>query len=592
MAGVLAGFATGAATSALALSALSLMTGENLPGPLPPSPPAETVRAAARPASPDPVASAPAARDGSVIAPAGQAPGAVAADGGQGLAEPTPAGAPSAALRVAPPARPSAAPAEAEARPVSADPEVSVRAVPDLHAPGAAQEAGEPVAPGTPPAAIPEATAAPLPEDAAIEMEETAFRDADLPDLAADVAALDVPETAGGVAQEMPSEIDAPEGLDAAALYGEVATAPRAGATPAAPGDDAAPVIGAAGPPPPVPAEAATPDLAAAAPEPSAPSEGGIAEALPPLEVAGADIAPDPAPGSPEEGTGTAVQFKRVVPPGAEPSGPGVVTNRLPQIGEAPAAEEEEPAAIEAPEGGEAEADPAPEAPAPEGDEAAAPALAAYAAPFEPAADRPALGLMLRDSAPRMSAEELSALDLPVTFVVDVSAADAEEAVRLYRNAGFEVALSANLPAGAQDTDAETAAEDWLRRLPETVAVVERSEGGLQESRPALRGLVTRLSESGHGLVTYPRGLNAARQVAGGEGVEAGTLFRDLTGADSAARLLDQAAFRATREDGVIVIGEADAATLAALSDWASTAGGRRVQMAPVSFVLRGTPEG
>ena len=582
MAGVLAGFGTGAATSALALSALSLLTSEHLPGSTPPMPPADEIRAAASPVRPDAAATAPGAPDANPYVRPGQGTGDAAAADTASAADPEPAAAPRAALEVAPPPRPAPMPAAAAPAPVVTDPGVTVRPVSTLTevpAGGQVIEAGTPPAAPEPlpaPAAIPDEVA---PGDAGPATAPDAMEGADAP------VAL---ESGLNVIAASPSEADAKPGsaIDAGALAGT---------------DDQPDLSEGA-------RIAADTMTAQAMPdEPSIPSgieilaepETGAIEDSGGVDLAGrtGSMDADAAPGDPPSDEGTAVQFKQVRPAGsgddASPKG-GVVTNRLPQIGAAP--EAPLPPETGDPADPDDSGDAAPEAPG----ESAAPAtppdaaandgraVTANAAPFVPSGARPVMGVLLRDASPRLTPEELDALDLPVTFVVDVRTPDAAEAIAAYRAAGFEVALSADLPAGASAGDAETSVEDWLRRFPGAVAFVEGREGGLQGSPGAMRGVMARLVESGHGLVTYPRGLNAAQRMAGSEGVPAALIFRNLTGADSLPRLMDQAAFRASRESGVLVIGDATARNVEALERWAASSGGRRIQTSPASFVLNG----
>ena len=546
MAGILAGFATGAATSALALSALSLLTSDHLPGPNPPAAPAEQLRTSVRPSEPDMPAAAPSSRDADPYVRPGSGTEASAPVDSSTSGSAEPAVMPRPALQVAPPSRPGGIAGNAEPTPASADPAVPVRTVPALPDPGRSRPFQAGAAPASP---------APEPEP------------------------------------EMPAEAASPE-LPAPSAPPAVALAPDA-STPAATVEEGGEVL----------------DAVDAAPEPAAPIvpvervEGGsspadtspesivILDATPsgdtaaasdreepePVELVANEAAAPAQPAPPVE-EGTSVQFKQVTVPDAREGNERVVTNRLPQIGDGT---DEEQADAEVPDE-EAPAEIVDEAPGGER------ALLANAMAFEPSAGRPALGVVLRDTPPRPTAEELAELGLAVTFSVDVRAPDAAEAIALYRGAGFEVALSGDLPNGAQGGDAETAVEDWLRRYPGAVAFVESTAGGLQPSREAMRGVTGRLAESGHGLVTYPRGLNAVQQVAGSVGVPSALLFRDLSGMDGVARLMDQAAFRATREDDVVVIGDATPAVLAALSEWAASSGGERVQPAPLSHVLTG----
>ena len=595
MAGVFAGFATGAATSALALSALSLLTSEGLPGPNPPGAPAEELSVTARPAPPDAPAAAPTGADRNpFVRPGsgtGDAAGPEAATAPAGAGEP--AALPQASFEVDAPVGPGSEGSGDAVQPASADPDVTMRAAPGLEAPGRGrvadtEEVEDAEGPGPRPRSV-APTAAPEPR---AEPDERGALPQPEPVQTAR-ASLPVPSVGAPGAAVVRPEAAAPAPMPDTRPAGVVAVSP--GALP----DDAAGLvvlpdgdapqgfdradIAVVRPAPPAP----VPDRAARV---SAAPQGQAAEVVPKGAEGDGRAAPDlaaaPDAASGEEvAAGTAVQFQRVEETSSGDQTGGVVTNRLPQIGEAePQPDEPDDPAEEAAEES-AETDAPEDAGPPETG-----ALSANAAAFEADGDRPALGLLLRDAAPRPTAEELAALTLPVTFAVNVSAPDAAEAIAHYREAGFEVALAADLPNGAQAADAETSVEAWLGRHPGAVAFVEATEGGLQGSRETVRGVLARLAESGHGLIAYPRGLNAAMQVAGSEGVPAALVFRDLDGPESVVRQMDQAAFRATREPGVLVVGDATPEIVAALKEWASSPAGGRVQAAPVSHVLRAGP--
>ena len=530
MAGVLAGFATGAATSALALSAVSLLGSGHLPGPNPPAPPVEELRASVRPGVPDAAAVAPTPSDADPYvrpgAPTDEVPSADvnAPTGGE------PAAAPKPALGISPPVRPPVVPDAVDAETVSLDPFVPTRMVPAMPEPGRGSVVEN------------KTLVAPTPPDEEVER----FDASQPPDVEVPTTPQEGPIESSPAAVIEPVEpVDEP----AAAIAAEPATNLQKPAT------DQPPAGTVLLEPAPVPAQV-KPELN--------PPETDTAVAD---QAAGDDSSFSPA--------GTSVQFKQVTPSDPVSSVDGVVTNRLPQIGGTPEVPEAPETATDEPEPDEADV---------QADGGSA--IVTNAAEFAPQEGRPAIGILLRDVPPRMTPEELAAFALPATFVVDVNDSDAEEAISFYRAAGYEVALSGDLPQGATSSDAETTVEDWLRRFPDAVAFVEGRAGGLQPSREAVQGVVSRLGESGHGLVTFPRGLNAAQQVAGAEDVPVALLFRDITGAGDLPRLMDQAAFRASREPDVLVIGDATPEMLEAFTDWASSTSAARVQAAPVSYVL------
>ncbi|MGR3541396.1 MAG: divergent polysaccharide deacetylase family protein [Hasllibacter sp.] len=218
------------------------------------------------------------------------------------------------------------------------------------------------------------------------------------------------------------------------------------------------------------------------------------------------------------------------------------------------------------------------------------PAVVRNAVPFEDPAGRPAMAIVLRDAAPRPDPEVLAGLPLAVTIAVDAEAPDAAEAAAAYRAAGLEVVLSSDLPDGAGPQDAATAFAAWTEAVPQAVGVLELSEGGFSPTREAMDQIVSEAARSGHLMLSYPAGLNATRQAAERAGVPTGLVFRSFDAAGETPevmrRFLDQAAFRATRGDGIVMLGTATEQTIATLAEWAEGERASQVALAPVSAVI------
>ncbi len=361
----------------------------------------------------------------------------------------------------------------------------------------------------------------------------------------------------------------------------------------------------------PATAEAATDPVTAApalappaSPEPAKPAEGGAAgtdiatdlPSLPPVLVpeTGVETAPEivllpdgsPVPDATlprvfrPDGTST---FKPSAAPGAGlPEVAGVRVNRLPTIGTDPAAPAED-------------ALPQADALLPEGG-ADRPALRRFAASFAGAEGLPRYAVVIVDegeAAGGLDRTTLKTLGFPVTVAIDPERPDAAQAAAEYRAAGLEVAILARaLPLGATAADLEVALEDWHRKLPEAIAVVEPARPLIQNNRPLAQQLVKILAREGLGLVTQRQGLNAAAQIAGSEGLPEAELWRVLdTARDDAPvieRTLSRAAFEAQREGQVAVMISSWPQSVAGLMSWAA-AGEGKVALAPVSALM---PEG
>jgi len=218
-----------------------------------------------------------------------------------------------------------------------------------------------------------------------------------------------------------------------------------------------------------------------------------------------------------------------------------------------------------------------------------------FAQPFEADADKPMMSIILIDdgTSSMSGAIGLSALAsfaYPLTFAVDSALPDAIERAAIYREAGFEVLALVDLPEGAQPADAETAFAVTLAKMTDVVGILGAPSGGLQGSRDVSDQIAAILAQSGHGWVTQAKGLNTAATLARRAGVPAAAIFRDFDSKDQTAvvirRFLDQAAFRAGQEDGVIMLGRLRPETISALLLWGLQDRAGQVALAPVSAVL------
>ncbi|WP_298835470.1 divergent polysaccharide deacetylase family protein [uncultured Roseobacter sp.] len=265
----------------------------------------------------------------------------------------------------------------------------------------------------------------------------------------------------------------------------------------------------------------------------------------------------------------------------------GVRTNRLPNLGAA--AEEEETAAE--PAEPEAEAGEAAVITAPTG----AKPVEKYARPADNPDGKPVMAIVLMDTGADLSAgtiglPALRSFPYPVSFAVDATLPDAAERAAAYRAEGFEVLSLVNLPAGAVASDAAVTLSAALDAVPEAVGVLEGPGTGVQTTREASEQVTGSLADSGHGFVTQNRGLNTVQKLAARAGVPSAVVFRDFDGQDQSPavirRFLDQAAFRASQEGGVVMLGRLREETVSALLVWALQDRAGRVAIVPVSAAL------
>ncbi|MGB7316338.1 MAG: divergent polysaccharide deacetylase family protein, partial [Planktotalea sp.] len=250
---------------------------------------------------------------------------------------------------------------------------------------------------------------------------------------------------------------------------------------------------------------------------------------------------------------------------------PQVTTNRLPSLGSEPAADVDAPSAL------------------------APPPIERFAAPYTLEDDKPLMAIVLIDSGDNsLGVDALEAFPYPLTFAVDVSNPDAGERMQMYRDKGFEVLALVDLPRGATAADVEVAMSGYFAAVPEAVGILEGVKDGVQTSREMADQLTRIIQESGHGMVLQASGLNTARKLATREGIPAATVFRDFDGNGQSAsvmrRFLDQAAFRAGQEGGVVMMGRLQAETISALLIWGLADRASRVSLVPVSVALTQKP--
>ncbi|WP_417208199.1 divergent polysaccharide deacetylase family protein [Antarctobacter sp.] len=198
--------------------------------------------------------------------------------------------------------------------------------------------------------------------------------------------------------------------------------------------------------------------------------------------------------------------------------------------------------------------------------------------------------VLVDDGSGPLGPSGLKAFPFPVSFAISPAHPDAAAAAQGYRDLGFEVLVLGDMPDGAQAADVEVTMAGLIRAIPQAVAVLEDPDGSLQDSREVSSQVAAFLGDSGHGLITQPKGLNTAQKLALKDGVPAVTLFRDFDGegqdASMIRRTLDQAAFRARQEGGVVMMGRLRADTISALVLWGLQDRSDTIALVPVSVVL------
>ena len=218
-------------------------------------------------------------------------------------------------------------------------------------------------------------------------------------------------------------------------------------------------------------------------------------------------------------------------------------------------------------------------------------ALERFAAAHDNSDGKPLLSVVLIDDGAMPGASAaLAGLPFPVTIALDPSAPDAAAKMAAYRAAGVEVAALINLPGGAAPSDVEVAFAAYFAVLPEAVLVLDNGEGGLQSDIEVTRQAMEILAADGRALVSVSQGLNQAMREAERAQVPAAVVYRDLDSEGQDARVirrfLDQAAFRARQQSGVVLLGRVRPDTISALILWGTANRAGQVSVAPVSAVL------
>jgi polysaccharide deacetylase 2 family uncharacterized protein YibQ len=220
-------------------------------------------------------------------------------------------------------------------------------------------------------------------------------------------------------------------------------------------------------------------------------------------------------------------------------------------------------------------------------------ALRDNAAPFEAPEGSALLAIVLIDEPDSaLDPTVLNSVSFPVSFAIDPMRPDAAARAAALRELGREVVIlgAGTIPPGAAPSDVEVALAVARETMPQAVALMDDPASRIQADRPVLDATVAALADSGHGLIAFPRGLNAAEQSARRAEVPMATVFRLLDDQDQSAALitrgLGRAAVAAGQEGAVVVVGHTRPDTVTALVSWASSGRAEGVAIAPVSAVL------
>ena len=212
----------------------------------------------------------------------------------------------------------------------------------------------------------------------------------------------------------------------------------------------------------------------------------------------------------------------------------------------------------------------------------------ANAEQFENAEEKPVMAIVLIDTGEAsFDIEALESFPYPLSIAVSTLDPNVAEKSVDYRTRGFEVLAMMDMPTDATASDVEQALQAHLSVSDAFVGVMEGLDDGLQSSKEISDQVTQALLGSGHGLLMFANGLNTAQKLAAKEGVPSATVFRDFDDKGQSAvvmrRFLDQAAFKAGQEQGVVMVGRLRDEAISALLLWALQDRAGTVAMAPVS---------
>jgi polysaccharide deacetylase 2 family uncharacterized protein YibQ len=187
-------------------------------------------------------------------------------------------------------------------------------------------------------------------------------------------------------------------------------------------------------------------------------------------------------------------------------------------------------------------------------------------------------------------ARALADVPFPVTVLLDPSAVGASERMEAYVAAGIEIGALVSLPDGGTSNDAAIALEGTFDALPRAVVLVATEDHPIPSQSDITGRIMDALSDDGRGLLMSDGGLNSTLRAAAAADVRAATIYRDLDGNGQDARVIrrfiDQAAFRARQQPGVVLLGRIRPETISALILWGTANRAGQVALAPLSTTL------
>jgi polysaccharide deacetylase 2 family uncharacterized protein YibQ len=230
-------------------------------------------------------------------------------------------------------------------------------------------------------------------------------------------------------------------------------------------------------------------------------------------------------------------------------------------------------------------------------DETAAPlppplALEEFAVPFSNPEGRPVMSIVLMDGrASPFPADVLDTLPVPVSFAVEAGSPGAPERMRRYRDAGYEVLVIPAVAPNASLSEMDAAIDAALAEVSEAVAFLDPFETGYTQQPALAEQGISRLLETGHGLLHLVGDGTNPDVIALRAGVPSLSISRDFDAKAETARtimrFMDGAAFKARQQGVVVMLGRTRPETFEAITLWAGRDRATSVAIAPISAAFR-----
>ena len=211
-----------------------------------------------------------------------------------------------------------------------------------------------------------------------------------------------------------------------------------------------------------------------------------------------------------------------------------------------------------------------------------------FSVPFTRDPDLPMLAIIFEDTL-EASLQQLFSAGIPLTFAVSGTVQDPQVS-RSFRETGFEVLtlLPENVPI---NSDLSQVISEYILNVPASIGVIDNSSSGVMFESGATQILIETAAVNGMGTIAFAgAGDINARNLAQFYGKPFGSVHRVIDGnAENAAikNALDRATLTAQTSGSAIVYARTREGTIQALIEWLASPRAERVQIVPVSQIMR-----